>query len=297
LGYVGTESPRYKEWEELGPEVFAMPLAEAGTDGAVRLRLDDFDYRIAIHPGPADRLAYTGWEVDGPAELEEYAVGLRRQGITVTPAVQDECHERRVGGMAYFHDPVGNRFEVYFGLYERERSFVAPRVHGGFVTGNNGMGHVGLVVPDGEAEDMFLTSALGFRKSDTTLVSPDYTSRFYFVNPRHHSLATVPLRGLRGLHHIMVEVCDLDDVGIAWDLVKKREDMPFILTLGRHSTDRALSFYARTPCGFAIEYGWGVRQIDEHWRPTYTTFPSEIWGHEFTDLGATPGAVQTVGAG
>jgi hypothetical protein len=49
--------------------------------------------------------------------------------------------------------------------------------------------------------------------------------------------------------------------------------------LGRHSNDRMVSFYAQTPSGFDVEYGWGGRLIDD---ATWTVTEIEhgtLWGH------------------
>jgi extradiol dioxygenase len=52
------------------------------------------------------------------------------------------------------------------------------------------------------------------------------------------------------------------------------------MDLGRHSNDRVLSFYVRTPGGFEIEYGWGGLLIDDStWQVLRLPKPS-YWGHE-----------------
>ena len=53
----------------------------------------------------------------------------------------------------------------------------------------------------------------------------------------------------------------LDDVGQAYDLALGEEGR-IATTLGRHSNDFMTSFYANTPSGFFVEYGWGGRSID-----------------------------------
>lgn len=102
---------------------------------------------------------------------------------------------------------------------------------------------------------------LGFRVSDEIDFAGN-TLVFLHVNPRHHSLAIKGVPGMRGLHHLMLQVEDLDDVGMAHDLCLDR-DIPLAMTLGRHTNDRMLSFYVRTPSGFEIEYGWGAQTVDD----------------------------------
>ena len=81
LGYVGVESPHYKIWEDIGPNVFAMQLGVGGADGAVRLKIDDYDYRISVHPGQSDRLLYVGWELGAAEEIDAAAEALAAAGV------------------------------------------------------------------------------------------------------------------------------------------------------------------------------------------------------------------------
>jgi hypothetical protein len=104
---------------------------------------------------------------------------------------------------------------------------------------------------------------------------------FLHCNSREHSFAIVdPGLGVPPgqLHHIMVEVNSLDDVGRAYDMCLE-EDLPLILSLGRHTNDLMTSFYLKTPSGFAFEYGHGGLEIDEeNWHVRHYTAP-KLWGH------------------
>jgi hypothetical protein len=52
-------------------------------------------------------------------------------------------------------------------------------------------------------------------------------------------------------------------------------------TLGRHSNDFMTSFYANTPSGFFVEYGWGGRSIDpQNWTAAEMTCGPSLWGHD-----------------
>lgn len=279
---MGVESPQFKTWEELGPEAFAMELAEPGPDGAIRLRLDDYHHRVAIHPGVSDRIRYIGWELPTASEVDGAAAVLTNARIAVESATPEECEERQVERMIHFKDPAGLRHELFSGALRLFKSFTAPRRFGGFVTGSQGLGHIVVLIPDTDAEDQFVRGILGFKLTDSVSL-PIGLARFYHVNPRHHSLATLPSPSSRGLHHIMIQVADLDDVGIAYDRAQACQDLRLTLTLGRHSTDQMVSFQVRTPSGFDIEYGWGAIMLDEHWVATRSPAPAEIWGHRWLD--------------
>ncbi|WZB71289.1 VOC family protein [Achromobacter xylosoxidans] len=94
---------------------------------------------------------------------------------------------------------------------------------------------------------------LEFRLSDYML--HPFKAYFFHTNARHHSLALAETGISRRLHHLMVETYSLDDVGQGLDLADADDCVS--VSLGRHSNDLMTSFYARTPSGFMVEYGWG----------------------------------------
>jgi len=79
----------------------------------------------------------------------------------------------------------------------------------------------------------------------------------------------------------------LDDVGQGYDLALGAEKDRIATTLGRHINDQMVSFYARTPSDFFIEYGWGGRSIEPAtWQPEEITYGASLWGHDRDWLGA-----------
>ena len=98
---------------------------------------------------------------------------------------------------------------------------------------------------------------LGFGLSDYIL--KPFKAFFFHANPPHHSLAMIET-GRSGIHHIMLELLSLDDVGQAYDIATAKPGR-IATTLGRHTNDCMTSFYARTPNEFMLEYGWG-RAVD-----------------------------------
>ena len=91
---------------------------------------------------------------------------------------------------------------------------------------------------------------------------PPVWFRFLGCNPRHHSLALAPTPAKAGIIHLMIEVATLDDVGRALERCTRRKS-PVAASLGRHANDLMVSFYARTPGGFDIEYGTDGRMVDD----------------------------------
>lgn len=277
LAYCGATSPNYKEWENFAPSILGAELVEPGPDGAVRLRFDEIAYRLAIHPGKEDALAYIGWETTGIEGAEQIVDRLQAYGIEPQRASEEEASERKVLGYYWFIDPVGIRHELIWGHLRSRAPFLPGRAMSGFRTDEQGLGHVVLAVPDLEKSDRFYRDVMGFKLSDTVDMPPIYAF-FYHVNGRHHSLAIARAPSDKAAFlHLMVETKSLDDVGSGLDLCLKH-NVPITRTLGCHTNDRMVSFYLHSPAGFRIEYGWGGLDVDDLKAPRYYDQTS-LWGH------------------
>jgi catechol 2,3-dioxygenase-like lactoylglutathione lyase family enzyme len=123
----------------------------------------------------------------------------------------------------------------------------------------------------------FYVDVLGFRLSD--YMQKPFRAYFFHINARHHSLALLQT-GRNGMHHLMVELFSLDDVGQSYDVAMSEPDRVNV-TLGRHTNDLMTSFYARSPSSFMMECGWGGREIDPStWQPSELKDGPSLWGHE-----------------
>lgn len=280
LGYLRVESPDAKEWASFGPEVLGLGISEdvSGQQNTVALTNDDRPGRLQIVEGPTNRVSCIGWEVPAIGDLAEAVTLLEQAGIAVEVGTPEDARAAQVRKLVRFRDPAGFTHEVFYGQRVAPGSFRPGRGTAAFVTRGQGLGHVVLVVPDLEESLDFYCNVLGFRISDEIDLGPDRLV-FLHVNRRHHSLALMGVPGMRGLHHLMLQVDDLDDVGRAYDLCLDRE-IPIAMGLGRHTNDRMFSFYVRTPGGFDIEYGWGADLVEDtgEWVVTHMTAPS-VWGH------------------
>ncbi|MBM66512.1 MAG: biphenyl 2,3-dioxygenase [Myxococcales bacterium] len=276
LAYLGFEVSDLSAWASFGTEVLGMERVDEGADGSFKLRMDRRNWRLAIHPGPADDLAYVGWEVSdllGPIEA------LEARGVEVGWG-HDLTGERAVESLCFFDDPAGVRTELVTGSAQQLDPFHSPKLLGGFVAGQLGLGHVVLTANDKAESRRFYEETLGFRLSDTIVTryfGYDIDMDFFHANPRHHSLAFGGPQPKK-LNHFLLEVDRLDDVGLCMDRTLKA-GLPLVQTLGRHPNDGMLSFYAQTPSGFNFECGWGGREVDAStWQPTTYDRLSE-WGH------------------
>lgn len=295
LAYLRIEATDVPKWREFGLKVLGMVEGKGGHPDALYLRMDDFPARLVILPGDRDRLAASGWEVANEAELDEVAARLDAAGVPVKAAEKAELADRRVNGMISFEDPSGNTLEVFHGAALEHRRVVSPYGHR-FVTGEQGLGHVVLSTHDDAAALAFYRDVLGFRLRDSMRLPPQLVGRpadgepawlrFFGCNPRHHSLAFLPMPTPSGIVHLMVEVEQPDDVGLCLDRALRRK-VPMSATLGRHVNDLMLSFYMKTPGGFDVEYGCEGRQVDdENWIARESTAVS-LWGHDFS-IGGPP---------
>lgn len=281
LAYLGFRSPNFEQWRSFGPDILGLMRTEDGDDGAVRLRVDDAAWRIQIHPGEEDEVAYLGWAVESERDLEVYASRLADAGIEALRGSEELAAARAVDQLLWFDDPWGFRHELVWGQVVHPGSFQPGRPLTGFVTGENGLGHAVLLLPDVQAGHEFFSGVLGFELSDKIARTGGGYSRFYHCNGRHHSLALAEVAGSVGLNHIMLQVRDIDDVGTTYDTCRAL-GVPLRKSLGRHTNDQMISFYLTTPSSFHIEYGFGAVEVDETWVPATYRYPS-IWGHQHTD--------------
>lgn len=281
LGYVGLNVSDIDAWRDFAGSILGMEVRERdGDDAPQYLRLDAHHHRFALHPAAEDEVVRIGWEVSGRPALDELASRLVTRGLDVREGSAAEAETRSVSAFIAFRDPEGFPVEIYHGPLIDNAPLKPGRGLSGFNCGRLGLGHAVLVCKDTKTMADFYTDELSFLLSDY-IAWDEADAIFLHCNPRHHSLALLnECYGMKGgqVHHFMIETLSLDDVGRAYDLVSQ-SDIPMVLTLGRHSNDHMMSFYFASPSGFAIEYGWGGRLIDDAvWQVNKYNTP-KLWGH------------------
>lgn len=278
LGYVGIATDKLEDWSHFATGLLGMQVIERNKSG-LALRMDDRKQRLIIDRENSNRCSYFGWEVADAAALDRMAAHLESCGVRVVKEPSSLADQRCVRGLISFQDPAGNRLEVFHGAAIADTPFVPSRCISGFRTGPLGVGHVVLTTVDVGLLIPFYRDVLGFRLSDYTL--RPFKAYFFHINSRHHSFAMVET-GRNGVHHLMVELFSLDDVGQGYDLAQNDADPERIsVTLGRHTNDLMTSFYAKSPSDFMLEYGWGGRDIDpQTWEPFECDYGPSLWGHD-----------------
>jgi 2,3-dihydroxybiphenyl 1,2-dioxygenase len=280
LGYLVFAVRDCAAWEAFATGVLGLGVSGRLADGGFALRLDSHRQRILVEPGEADDLAVVGWQVADSAALDALMARLGAAGVAVEEGGAAAAAARQVERLVRLRDPDGIALELFCGPARAAEPFVSPAVRSGFVAEERGLGHLVLAAAAPQASVAFYCEQLGFRVSDrvvTEIYGHSVDIVFLHANRRHHSLA-IGGRQKRRIHHFMLEVGAMDDVGLAFDRALAA-GVPIMQTLGRHPNDRMFSFYAKTPAGFQFEFGWGGRDIaDDDGRPATYDRISE-WGH------------------
>jgi len=288
MGYVRVASTDLETWERFAEKVLGLVRASGPTEGNLYYRIDEVSARLVVFPSDVDQLNCVGWEVADHQALAAARDHLKNAGVEFEEGSPEELAERRVQELVRFSDPFDNVFELFHGITYERKEAITPYGQR-FVTGDQGMGHVVIPVTDDVEALRFYTEVLGFRLRDSMSMPGEFVGkepgskvwlRFLGVNPRHHSLAFLPMPNPSKCVHIMLEVERLDDVGRALERVR-RNKAPLSATLGRHMNDQMVSFYVKSPGGFDIEFGTeGLTVDDQRWVARESTAVS-YWGHEF----------------
>jgi len=277
LAYLVIEAPDLQVWEDFARDVMGLQVRREAP--GLRVRMDAWRQRFFVRPGPADDVVAIGWQVRDDAHLDALLAGA----AGLHEASPQDAADRGVSRLARGVDPAGVPVELVVGPDLASEPFHSALVPSGFITGDQGMGHCVVTSDDPAASMAFYRDALGFKESDrivTEYFGYQVDLDFLHTGPRHHSVAFGGPQQKR-IHHFMLEVGSLDDVGACLDRCL-RSRTPIVNTLGRHPNDRMVSFYAVTPSGFEFEFGWGARTIgadeDASWRPETYDRVSD-WGH------------------
>ena len=283
LAYIGIEASRLDAWQNFAN---LIGLQSIPSPEALFLRMDEKARRFILTEGGADDHAFSGFEA---ASAEEFATALdrlNRAGVAYSEGDDAGAELRAVERYVAFKDPEGLQHEIAYGCRDAGTPFT-PAIEGrGFLTGEEGMGHIAINARDYAACETFMTTALSAGLSDH-IFSDFGTSKvevtFLHLNSRHHSLAYAqfPFETTRKIDHVMIEFRDLVDVLKAQERVRDA-DIPITISLGEHPNDRAVSFYCTTPSGFRIEMAANcIKVTPGDWTPSTYDFFS-MWGHRVT---------------
>ncbi len=285
LGYFIVNATKLEAWQRFAVEIVGMQAIVDGDD--LILRLDEQAQRLIITTGDEDDLRAVGWAFDNAAALESAIAQVRRHGVAVEEGSAALCAARRVERLVRIVDLDGLEHELYYGpvMAPMDEPFRSSVLHGHFVAGQLGAGHYVGMVADKAAAETFYRDVIGLRVSDyirgeVAPGGPVLDATFmHAASGRHHSAAIACAPSAKRIHHLMVEVEDMNDVGLARERCRAA-GVPIMMDLGHHPNDGMFSFYAVTPGGFGLEIGSGGRVIDErHWEVRSYARLSD-WGHK-----------------
>jgi len=284
LGYMGIGVKDLDAWKQYAAEIVGMELVDEGEKDRCYLRMDYWHHRIIMHNDGSDDMSYLGFRVAGPEEFQEMQRQLSAAGIKFRVGSDEEAVERHVLEVLKLTDPGGNPIEIFHGPEVQPHKPFHPgrRMHGRFVTGTGGIGHCILREDDVPAAYRFYRT-IGMRGSvEYKLQMGPHTALITFMhcNTRDHTIAFGIGPSKRRINHLMIEVDNLNDVGLTEEIVRGAK-IPVNIKTGKHSNDHQYSFYFRNPSGWIWEYGWGARDAS-HQSEYYTR---DIFGHEPEDGG------------
>jgi 2,3-dihydroxybiphenyl 1,2-dioxygenase len=285
LAYLGIEVPDPADLTPFFGEVIGLIPGEPGERGVVTWRNDAKAHRIVVEPGPANDAAFVGVEAVSVEVFDRVVERLATAGFEAAAGTGDDLRVRRVDRLVRVMAPWGVPVELVVGLQDAATASSSPLVPGGFLTEGVGFGHVVFATTEFDESHRFLTDGLGFRQSDwlemEIMEGIELVVRFYHCNERHHTvaLARAPFELPQRLHHLMLETCERDDVGRAFDRAWATE-LAIPNGLGRHDNDGMFSFYVQSPAGFQVEVGHGARAIGDDWEDNRRYEQISAWGHQ-----------------
>jgi 2,3-dihydroxybiphenyl 1,2-dioxygenase len=285
VAYLGIQVEDPNAFGSFLTDVVGLVPGEPTADGAKTWRNDERVHRIIVDEGPANDAVFVGLEAGSRDAFDRAVERARAAGATVTEGSAADTAARRVEQLVRVATPWGVPIELVSGLAAASTPFDSALVPGGFLTKDQGFGHVVFVTTDLDGCDRFAREALGFMQSDwmETELAPGLplTVRFYHCNPRHHSLAfgAAPFELPQKMHHVMVETVSQDNVGTAFDRAWEA-GLPIANALGKHDNDKMFSFYVVAPAGFQLEFGYGARSIEQPWTDDRRYDRISEWGHQ-----------------
>ncbi|GII85265.1 biphenyl-2,3-diol 1,2-dioxygenase [Sphaerisporangium siamense] len=286
LGYVRVRATDLDAWRAFAFDTIGFAEGAGPESDALYLRMDERHARIVLLPGEEDRVEAIGWEVRDHLALRRVQEAVEAAGVATKPLSLEDADLRRIEAGIAFETPGGTRLEIFHGP-ALDHSPLGTKFGNRFVSGELGMGHAVVPVRDLEADYRFYAETLGFlpRGGFRLPAPPEYGPvriRFMGVNARHHSLAIMPTPDLKApaLVHIMVECETLDEVGQALDRVMAK-GYHLSSTLGRHTNDKMVSFYVRTPGGWDLEVGCEGMLVDETSYTAEEITADSYWGHKW----------------
>jgi len=274
---IGVGMPDRKIFADFSRDMLGLPTTNSPDGNMTYMRVDRYRHRLAARTAPEPVLNYISFDVGEPAALAEWKTALAAREIAWRAGSKEECLDRQVADFIEFKDPDGHPLALSHGFEVAKEPVAYTRE-----LNVTGLGHVLLTVQDTQRSHDFYTAVLGFRLSDWVYLDDRIRLCFLRCNERHHSIAFAPCMPGKSprLQHVMLEVGSLDDVMRSYHFLR-RHGAPIGMGPGRHPNCQTIHVYVQTPGGFAVEFGWGHRRLDDatHQAIIYPSgTPVDLWG-------------------
>lgn len=264
LGYVTVGVSDIAGWDEFASQILGLEVVRPEDPKIRYLRMDYWHHRIKLVEDGSDDVLTTGLRVAGVLEFRAMHKTLLDAGVDVRIGTAGEAEACKVLEVMFLEDPNGYLIEIFHGpLVAYDMPFhPGRRMHGGYKTANGGFGHM-MLNRTAEFDDIHaFYTLLGLRggieyKMPVPMIPEPVELMFLHCNERQHTLAFGSPSEKR-VNHMMFETERMEDVGLAYDLVKQA-GIPVIIEPGSHANDQMYSFYMKNPSGFMSEIGWGGR--------------------------------------
>lgn len=277
IAQVGVALPNRSEWEKFAGDVLGFKTDRSADDAITYCQIDDRHHRLQLTDAAEPAMRYLAHDVGDAATLAAWRTSLAQSGVHSEDLDAATCAERHLAEAIELRDPDGHAIVLGHG-FEKAAS---PATYTRRLAVER-LGHVLLTVADTQRTHDFYTQVLGFRLSDWVEVAAPIRLCFLRVNERHHSIAFSPCApgSKPRLQHVMIEVAELDDVMRSYHHARLSH-APIGMGPGKHPNCATIHCYVQTPGGFAIEFGYGHRRLDE---ATYEPVvfppgtPVDVWG-------------------
>lgn len=236
LAYVDLATPALDKATNYYREVIGATVVESGAGGAyLSLGLDH--HNIALQAAERPGLRSIGLQVSRDVGLESLATRLRGSGLEV--AVKTNA---RPGVSTLLEVQVGGHcFQLFQAMDTPAPGFAAS----GIVP--NRMGHIALITPDASKLLQFLTSELGFWKTDWF----EEQVTFVTCNRDHHVLNIIE-GPVTAVHHVAFELRSRDHQLVAVDQLAHKK-LPVLWGPSRHTAGHNFASYHSGADGLLVE--------------------------------------------
>jgi 2,3-dihydroxyethylbenzene 1,2-dioxygenase len=278
LGYMGLGVKKLGEWKDYASKILGLEVVDEGEAGRCYFRMDYWHHRFIVEEDGRDDLNFLGFRVAGVEEFRQMHRQLTDAGVKVRIGTPEEADDRRVLEVMKLEDASGHPIEIFHGpQIQFDKPFhPGRRMHDKFKTGEGGLGHLIQSESVGFEKTYEFYKLLGMRGGvEYRIPMPGmprpFDLMFMHCNSRDHTVAFGP-PGTKRINHLMIEVENFDDVGLAYEIVRAN-NVPVAIAPGRHANDHMYSFYFMNPSGWMCEIGWGARpathQSEYYQRDTY----------------------------